>query len=311
MCMLELARIFPTMCARIFSATGRTKTCSGKRVRLNWKTGNTEDLLRELDAGILDFVVGYGEKNERGVEQEGLSVSFSSFEYNSRMVLVVHPDEPLWRKDDKDFNINKKNYWERLKRLAKEQKEQKEERAPKYADLKSVSLDEVDFGRTKLIVARSWYQAPGLKAFFETKDVEYVESFEEALALARFRLGAAVLPEVYNKRFTICPFKLVPEDRFTLWIGAYYNNRFAMSEEVYKLLAFVEAYFRNEEYKLRVRSGKPARYDDPGFNEWCEKWCEDFPIRGDWHVALRRDFPLRRSPGAKRGSSREEKKDRK
>src|SRR5262249_41577208 len=151
---------FYHVCPYVFSCW-KDQEVFGNLIRLSWTTGNTTDLLRQLDAGVLDFVVGYGDKKEFGVKQDRLKVSFTSLGYDSKLVLGVHPAEPLWQKVG-NRNLNKDYDLEKLRRSHVYDKFSGE-CMPRYEeDLREVELSAVDFGKSNLIIARSWIQAPGV-----------------------------------------------------------------------------------------------------------------------------------------------------
>ncbi len=307
----------------------REKEVFGELLNLSWTSGNTADLLPKLDAGDLDFVVGYGLEDRQSVPQAEMHVAFSSFGYDSKAILACHPTEALWLANVKVLDHNKGYYG-----FLRSCKEKDGERPPAYEQLKEVKLEDLDVARTKLIVARSWRPSPRKDATMRTTGmpvlddfiedatskgmkVHYVDSYDEAAARVRLAFGVAVLPEVYSKRRMINPFRLEPREHFTRWIGAYYSTRFPLTQEAYTVLEFLRQYF--EDFECSVRNGHPIRYGDllpvkagDRVQRDFTQWCRDFRIEGDWLAGAREKYRLgglkdedeviqkRRSSGKKR-----------
>jgi DNA-binding transcriptional LysR family regulator len=271
----------------------------GESLSLRWSTGNTADLLPKLDAGLLDFVIGYGLKNKWGLRDRRMQVAFTSFQYKSGMILAVHPKESVWVREGNEIVDRNKDYAKELKK-AKDKHNPKAspgEDAPAYDKLRPLDLKDLDLGATQLIAVRSWVQPPGWEEFLKNiptgsaRTIQYVDSYEEAVAVSRMRLGASLLPEVYAKRPMQNAFRIEQPDKpdqFTRWIGVYYSTRFPLTHVAYTMLSFFEAYLTHEKHKLSVRNGHPARYGDDGF----EDWCKQFQIRDDWPEDMGMKYPL-------------------
>lgn len=284
----------------------KEKGIFGDLLRLTWTIGNTTDLLPKLDAGALDFVLGYGPVDAWGVlvsesseAVPDMQIAFTSFRYDSKAILACHPSEPLWLTTGHDHN---KGYYEFLERCRKN-KEKDGEKTPTYEQLREVKLDDLYIGKTKLIITRSWGQPPQLEAFLgearrNGMSIQYVDAYDEAAAMVRMQLGIAVLPEVYSKRRMLNAFRLAPQKDFTRWIGVYYSTRFPFSQEAYTVVEFLRRYY--EDFRDSIRNGHPVGYGDRVRvrigdrmkEQDFTQWCRDFRIEGDWLAGAREKYRL-------------------
>ena len=281
------------------------KDCFGSTVRLSLEVNHTSLLLPRLDAGLLDFVLSYGRAYGKGIaQQEPLRVAFSAFdpEFTSQFILTCPPRGEVRMANGQDAN---KGNWDRVWR--KYTKENNPDLNKILDELTPLDPDQIDFRGTVLIVSPTWDPPPGIAKLEKRAEaagatILYVNSYEEAAARVRCNLGLAVLPQVFSTRQMLAAFRLEPSAAFLRWIGAYYSTRYPMSEEAYKVLAFISSYM--DKFRGALRAGHPVGLHD--LDSEYPQWSSNFRVEGDWRESANRDYPLprKRSGRKKKGSSR-------
>lgn len=274
---------------------------------LQVEVGNTEDLLPRLGTGFLDAVIGYGLHNAAGVMQTGLTgfrVGFSSFGFDSKMVLLAHPLVSIFYKKNRGAKSGRdinQGYGDKLHAMRKKRPSienvdwNEKELPPRYNDLEEVDLNAIDFQRTglELIVTRSWDNAPGIAAFTDNPEnkgirVGYVNDFEAAVGRVKLQIGLAILPEIFCRRQMTTAFRLEPKGQFTRYIGIYYSPDFPFNEETYRILTFIRSYIND--FIHSIRNGVSPNFQDESYLRWCQKV---FRVPENWEELVSGDYPMR------------------
>ena len=235
-------------------------------------------LIPQLHAGLLDMVFAYGTANDARIVDTTYDVAFSSLDYCSRMVLLVHPTAELWE-DDTDVNAG--YFKSTFRKLDHRGRNSERGTRIKFEKLRSVRLERVDFRGRELITVPSWKHPPLLdnvikKMQRDGKPVRLVDSYDRALALTRMGLGVAIAPEVFSKREGVMPFSLAPTDSYGRWIGIYYNTRERLSAHGRRIAEFLRSYI--EKFRDNMRRGEtPAIKDEP-----YDDWCEELTLSKEW-----------------------------
>jgi DNA-binding transcriptional LysR family regulator len=189
------------------------------------------------------------------------------------LILICHPQTTLIDNDGHDWNAGY--------------------RRPEgaRATLSRIPFDEIDFTKNKLIVASSWWRQPKpltkcVERLLPTGRVQHVLWFQEALALARMRLGVAVVSEVYKNEKNINAFALSPENEFRRQIGIYYHAKKPFSLQACRLAAFIGEFLTTHEEA--IRRGEPPTCGPEDQVRW-----EQFSLDQDWSAHRELHFPTR------------------
>ena len=132
--------------------------------RLEVEFGDSHDLISRLNAHLLDVVIAYGSSNERKrTGESGTTPAFRSLGYDSRMVLLCSPNDPLWIRGPRRSPLidANKEYWQT------EYHGKDRRHLLPYEKLREIELPSIDFARTRLILVDSWQQPEGLNKFLE------------------------------------------------------------------------------------------------------------------------------------------------
>ncbi|MFL5328663.1 MAG: hypothetical protein ACJ8C4_07085 [Gemmataceae bacterium] len=260
----------------------------GKSARLEWSIGNTMDQIPLLELGVLDVVFGFGPANEHHYKHPK-SIVFTSFNYESSMVLLSHPNCEIWTTKKKDINLN---YWENDFRPL----EQTASRASlRFDKLRGVVINEIDFNRTAvpLVVSSSFNQPPSLVKEIERlriiDHIREVDTYEEGLALARLGLGLTVAIEVFALRRRTSVFKIQPASENSRWLGVYWNERKSMSDTGVRLVAFLQEYIKR--FEREIRSGNPPALEERSYTKLCNEHAVSAEKEG-WIQSQRAAFQL-------------------
>ena len=199
------------------------------------------------------------------------------------MCLLCHPADPLWVKEGKNLNAG---YWTKSYAAPDQAGRRGKRAALGFGKLRAVRLEALDFLKTTLITVPSWRQPRAVEECVnQLRDVSITtrqtDSYDEALALVRMRLGVAVAPEVFSRRDHVTAFRLLPESAYTRWIGTYYNNRAGLSPAACRVAELLRDYCR--EFEPAIRDGETPSFGDPRFGNWwsrltrSEQW-----VSRDW-----------------------------
>ena len=269
----------------------------GQRLELELVIANSSDVIRQLNAAVLDCVVAYGELKAHSVHREGenpleyqplrrgpAAGDFGGPAYLSRLVLISHPDQPVRLKDGGDANDG---YWERAYRDRQApdgSRQQDLTRVPEYDLLAPISLESLDVAENQFVEVVTWKPPQVVERFYRQlrrrKEPRLVQWHEEALALARAGFGLAVVSEGTARRRGITAFKLTPagstEDTggvFARAIGVYRRLGEKPSPEVDLLVDFFQRFLA--EFGPDVRDIKAPRYGDNRLEQFYRDFCSD------------------------------------
>lgn len=231
---------------------------------------NSRLLIPRLHAGLLDLVVAYGPDNDV-IPETIYDITFASIGYASRSCLLCHPADPLWTKDGKNLNAG---YWRKCYTADDQFSRRTRRETLGFSKLRVTRLDELDFRRTTLITVPTWRLSRQLEEYVhELRELRIpfrqANSYDEALALVRMRLGVTIAPEVFSRRDHVTAFRIQPELSHTRWIGVYYNNVRGISNTACQVAEFVRDYCRV--FETQMRGGETPSYGDPRFTSW---WSE-------------------------------------
>jgi DNA-binding transcriptional LysR family regulator len=289
----------------------------GGNVRLSVEIANTLELLPRLNSGLLDFVIGYGATDQIGVPQDGWKVSFSSFGYGSEMVLICHPHAHLQLLNDNTLNTNVGAEADSSLPSASSSEPRREgggssgrgrgsrrvvstppdPSMPHLLEtLRSVDLNDIDYGSSTLIVGNSWFQPGPLQSILDryarNQNVKVVDSYEETLARVRMNLGFGVVPDHYASRTEIKAFRLKNPKAFVRWVGAYYSSRYPMSAKACQAVTFVRRYV--ERFGLHSRQNRLLTLGDDEYQQLCAEFqCQST----DWAAVAILDYPRKPNTG--------------
>ncbi len=251
----------------------------GTELRLEVEIGNTRDLVEKLKLGTMQFIVSYGDQPTEGPvlfdagESRDPNVAFKAFDYSMDLILLCHRTGQLLDTSAYDRNAD-------YRRPA-------DPRGP----LPRIALDDIDFSKTKLIVASSWWRQPKsltrcIGRLVPTGAVQQIFWFQEALALVRMGLGVAVVSGVYKHETHVNAFALSPADEFRKWIGVYYNAQRALSRPACRVATFIGEFLKAHAHV--IRSGNPPSCGSNDRRRW-----KQYDRTCDWDEYRDLHFPTR------------------
>ncbi len=261
-------------------------------VDLHLTIDNSKRLIPRLHAGHLDMVISYGDVDQLQFDKH-YQVSFASLGYQSQMCLYCHPGESLSVLGGTNINAG---YWEQLSNEEGMGPAGANLNAMPFDKLKPVNLNDINFRNTPLIVVDSWHRPKRIDDFIsQWRDkgakIRIAESYDEAMALVKMRLGVAVATEMFPRREHVTVFRIVPEESYQRWIGVYYQNRFGVSNAACQVAEFLRRY--REKFFHQLYFGKTPGYGDQEYKEWWMTLIKDAEWQDcNWESYSRLRFPL-------------------
>ena len=252
---------------------------------LNLEIANSNDLIRRLNSSLLDCVISYGFRSRDGNDE----IIFESMGYSSRMVLPCHPHARLMaraRQDSKTYSDLNSAYWEGPYKRGNRKD------IPAFEDLRSITLEGVEFAHSRLFYIHSWDQPPAISDLitkFPPERVTRLNWYDDALAFVRMGQGIAIAPEAFARRRRVTAFRLSPENDFVRQIGAYYSREkpHGLDPDVCHVLEFIRQYMTK--FELNIRQGRP-----PGLDAEYATFCKGFDHNQNWDQISKSKYSTKR-----------------
>lgn len=278
------------------AAFGRTDVLNTEPegpLRVEVDMGNSyADLLPQLRLGRLDAVLAYDRSSGDGGGRSRLlgDVRFLPLGDEWRMVLITHPDEPLFLRGPTELDSG---YSEAEKLAIKE----RDTKRRSYAHLPEIEAYRLDFRKitAPLIRVASWRQPTAILDLEAEAGrhaaLKTVNWYEEALAQVRMRSGVAIVPEVFSERRRVLSFRLEPAHEFARQIGVYYHATRPADDRLGRFIVFMALYakfVRGRREKDIPDAAGPAPDDNLNDLGFRAAWAElEFSKRGwkglsDW-----------------------------
>jgi DNA-binding transcriptional LysR family regulator len=252
---------------RLLASALGDRTMALEGVELELRIENSNRLIPRLHAGSLDAVISYGQLDDVKSDPN-YQISFVPLQHLAPIRLYCHPDEYLFLTNGTNIN---RDYWQQVFT--------KQNRGPGGATshpvpaekLRTVDLNDINFRNTSLIVVDSWHRPKRMESVISLVRsnggiIRIAESYHEAIALVKMRLGFAFASELFPRREHVTVFRIEPEDCYQRWVGVYYNNRLGLSKAACQVVEFLRAYLSR--FQPEMKQGKCPGYGDLEYKVW-------------------------------------------